>query len=375
MAGFCKDKKAAAPLKKPALAVEVIVVKKEPVPIWLEFTGKTRASRKIEVRARVTGILEKVLFLEGALIKKGEALFEIEKNSYLDDLHRAQARRKRDQATLDLATANVKRFEPLVAEGLAPRITLEEYQAKRNELLAIVEADETEIRTAKLNLSYTTVRAPITGRISHLYVDVGNVVGFGEKTILTTMILDDPLYAYFHPTEEEFQFIRKFASKEVLDARVKVHSQSRDQAREPFTGKVNFTDNSIDPMTSTITMRASVANPDHQLLEGTFVYTKIFVTDQKSLLMVPQKAVLEDQQGSFVFEVDEKNRARRVNVKRGYEGRHFLEIVKGLEDGQQVIISSLAKMRPETSVAPQDVTSAKGILAVMEKSGMKESKE
>jgi len=375
IAGVCKDKSTVKAPPKPALQVEVIVVKKEPVPIWLEFTGKTKASRKIEVRARVTGVLEKVLFLEGALIKKGEALFEIEKSSYLDDLHRAQARRKRDQATLDLASANVKRFEPLVSEGLAPRITLEEYQAKKNELLALVEADDAEIRTAKLNLSYTTVRAPITGRISNLHVDVGNVVGFGEKTVLTTMVSDDPLYAYFYPTEEEFQFIRTYASKEVLEAQVQVQGKSRLITREVFTGKVDFTDNRIDPMTGTITMRAVVANPEQQLLEGTFVYTKIFVTDQLSLLMVPQSCVLEDQQGSFIYEVDEKNQTRRINVKRGFEGRHYLEITEGLQDGQQVIISSLSKLRPETPVSPQDVTSSKGFLAAMKKTDEKKDKE
>ena len=363
--GFCKDKVEAPAPKKPALPVEVIVVKKEPVPIWLEFTGKTVASKRVEVRARVTGILEEVLFQEGAFVEKGVPLFEIEKSSYLDELHQAQARRKRDQATLDLATANVRRFEPLVAEGLAPRITLEEYQAKKNELIATVEADDAAIRTAKLNLSYTTVKAPISGRISHLNVDIGNVVGFGEKTVLTTMLSDDPLYTYFHPTEEEFQFIRTFASKKVLDARVKVESRSRILTRATFSGEVDFTDNSIDPMTGTVTMRAVVANPEQKLLEGTFVYTNIFVTDQVPLLMVPQSCVLEDQLGSFIYVVDEKNRAQRVNVERGYEGRHFLEITDGVKDGQKVIISSLAKLRPEKPVIPQDVTATRGLRAIM----------
>lgn len=375
VAGLCKDKKEPAAPEKPALPVEVIIVKKRPVPIWLEFTGKTEASKRIEVRARVTGILEKVLFQEGAVVKKGAPLFEIEKNSYLDDLHQAQARRKRDQATLDLATANVKRFEPLVAEGLAPRITLEEYQAKRNELLATVEADDAAIRTAKLSLSYTTVRAPISGRISRLQVDVGNVVGFGEKTVLTTMVSDDPMYAYFKPTEEDFQIMRKFASKEVLDARLRVPNQRNIIKRDPFTGKVDFTDNRVDAMTGTITMRAAVANPEYLLLEGTFVYVDIFVTDKIPFLMVPPNVVLEDQQGGFVYVVDEKSQAKRVNVKRGLEGRHYLEITEGLDDGAQVIISALTKLRPGMRVAPKDTTATKGVMAVLKKLKMSGDKE
>ena len=375
IAGFCKDKKAAMAPEKPALPVEVIVVKKEPIPIWLEFTGKTEASKRVEVRARVTGVLEKVLFKEGALVKKGEPLFEIEKESYQDDLRQAQAKRKRDQATLDLATANVKRFEPLVAEGLAPRLTLEEYQAKRNELLATLEGNDAVIRTAKLNLSYTTVRAPISGLISRLQVDVGNVVGFGEKTVLTTMVSDDPMYAYFRPTEEEFQIMRKFASKEVLDARVRVPSQLSVIKREPFTGKVDFADNRIDSMTGTITKRVSVANPEHQLLEGTFVYAEIFLTDQISFLMVPPHVVLEDQQGSFLYVVDEKNQAQRINVNRGFEGRHYLEIKEGLDDGAQVIISALTKLRPGMSVTAKDTTATKGVMAIMQRAKMSGEKK
>ena len=373
--GFCKDKKTAPPPKRPALAVEVIVVKKEPMPIWLEFTGKTEASKQVEVRARVTGVLENVLFQEGALVEKGAPLFKIEKDAYLDDLEQAQAKRERDQATLDLATANVKRFEPLVAEGLAPRLTLEEYQAKRNELIATVKADEAGIRNARLYLGYTTVRAPISGRISRLHVDIGNLVGLGDKTLLTTMVSDDPIYAYFHPTEEEFQIIRKFAAKEVLDARVRVPSQLKIIKREPFKGHVSFTDNRIDSMTGTITMRATVDNPEHKLLEGTFVYADILVTDKIPFMMIPPNSVLEDQQGSFVYAVDEKKQAKRVNVKRGFEGRLYLEIMQGLDDGDRIIISSLTKIRPGMAIAAKDVTATKGVMAIMKKADMTASME
>ncbi|MEA3348559.1 MAG: efflux RND transporter periplasmic adaptor subunit, partial [Pseudomonadota bacterium] len=119
----------------------------------------------------------------------------------------------------------------------------------------------------------------------------------------------------------------------------------------------------------------TVANPEHKLLEGTFVYADIFVTDQISFLMVPPNVVLEDQQGSFIYVVDEKNRAKRVNVDRGFEGRHYLSIKKGLDDGARVIISSLTKLRPEMEIIPKDVTSEKGVKAVMKKAGMGGEKE
>ena len=362
-----KQKAAAPPPEPPPLSVEYVVAKEEPIPIWLEYTGKTAASKRIQVRARVAGILEKVLFKEGALVEKGQKLFEIEKNAFQEALVQAKAKKKRDQATLDLAIADVNRYKPLVAEGLAPRATLEQYQARMNEYIAVVEADDAGIRDAELNLSYTDVIAPISGRISHLHVDVGNIVGFGEKTLLTTMVSDDPMYAYFSPTEEDFQIMRKYGSKDALHALVRIPSKSEYLKRKPFKGEINFRDNKVDAMTGTITMRATVDNTEHYLLEGTFVYVEVFVSDEYPFMVVPPQVVLEDQQGSFLYVVDQSSKTKRVAVKRGYENRYYLQIVEGLNDGDKIIISSIPKLRPEMKVEGKDVTAEKGVLTAMKK--------
>ena len=362
-----KQKAAAPPPEPPPLSVEYVVAKEEPIPIWLEYTGKTAASKRIQVRARVAGILEKVLFKEGALVEKGQKLFEIEKNAFQEALVQAKAKKKRDQATLDLAIADVNRYKPLVAEGLAPRATLEQYQARMNEYIAVVEADDAGIRDAELNLSYTDVIAPISGRISHLHVDVGNIVGFGEKTLLTTMVSDDPMYAYFSPTEEDFQIMRKYGSQDALHALVRIPSKSEYLKRKPFKGEINFRDNKVDAMTGTITMRATVDNTEHDLLEGTFVYVEVFVSDEYPFMVVPPQVVLEDQQGSFLYVVDQSSKTKRVAVKRGYENRYYLQIVEGLNDGDKIIISSIPKLRPKMKVEGKDVTAEKGVLTAMKK--------
>ena len=371
-----KEQQAAAPPEPPPLPVDMIVVKNERVPIWVEYTGKTAASKRIEVRARVAGILEKVLFTEGAFVEEGQKLFEIEKDTFEQALQQARAKREMDQATLDLAIADVKRYVPLVEEGLAPRATLEQYMARRNELIALVKADEAAIRDAELNLSYTDVMAPISGNISRMHVDVGNIVGYGEKTVLTTMVSNDPMFAYFNPTEEDFQIMRKYGSKEILDAIVRLPGgQSRHLQRGPFKGQVSFSDNRVNSMTGTITMRATIDNPDLSLLEGTFVYVEVFISDQYPLMLVPPQVVLEDQRGSFLYVVDTNNRVNRIDVQRGYEGRYFLYIKEGLEDGDKVIVSSLQTIRPDIKVTPTDVTAEKGVMAVFKKHQMAGDKE
>jgi RND family efflux transporter MFP subunit len=371
LCGCLNEKQKQAPKKEaPPLAVETITIHKQPVPIWLEYTGKTEATKRVEVRARVAGTLEKVLFTEGDQVEQGQKLFAIEKASYQAALDQALARRELDRASLRLALADVARYKPLVAEDLAPRATLEQYQAKAAELQAKIKADEAAIREAGINLSYTEIKAPITGVISRSYVDVGNIVGFGENTLLTTIVADDPMYAYFNPPEEQAQFMHQYRSKDILDARVRIPATRSVIKRGPYKGHVDFGDNKVDRMTGTINMRAVVENPKHDLLEGTFVYVDVFVTDQVPFFMVPPRAILEDQQGSFVYTVDDGNVAKRINVSRGFEGRLYVQIKEGLSDGAQIIISGLSRIKPDIKVAAKDVTAEKGIPAVMKKQQM-----
>ena len=355
----------------PALPVETIIVQKEQVPIWLEYTGKTEATQRIEIRARVSGTLEEVLFNDGDFVLKGQKLFAIEKTSYQAALDQTQAVLEQDMASLKLAISDVERYKPLVAKDLAPRATLDQYVAKADELRARIKADQAAIKEAELNLSYTDIHAPESGRVGRRQVDVGNIVGYGEKTLLTTIIFDDPMYAYFNPTEEEFQIMRQHKSMQIMPARVRVpDNRGRLVTRDPYHGQVDFGDNRVDRMTGTITMRAIVPNPNHDILEGTFVYVDVFVSDQAKVMMVPPGVVMEDQQGSFLYIVNKEGKAERINVKRGYESRFYLHIMEGLPDGSQVIISGLQKIRQGGKIKATDVTAEKGVMAIMKQQKM-----
>jgi RND family efflux transporter MFP subunit len=372
----CSEEPQEAAVEKkapPPLPVEVIGVDKESVPLWISFTGRTEATKRVEVRARVAGRLEEVLFTEGDFVEQGMTLFTIEKDTYQAALAQAQARLQGNQASLKLARADVARYKPLVADDLAPRATLEQYEAREAELVAAIKSDEAAIREAELNLSYTEVTAPISGRVSRKLVDVGNIVGYGEQTVLTSIVSDNPMFAYFNPTESEFQILRAYKSQDQMPAMVRVGSAEDGLLkREPLKGKVDFSDNRVDNTTGTISMRALVDNSDHTLLEGTFVYVEVMVTDQASFLLIPPGVVQEDQQGSYVYVVDESNMANRVNITSGYESRYYMIVTDGLSGGEKIIISGFAKLRQDTPVDPTDMTTTKGIEATFKKQGMME---
>ncbi len=362
-----KNEQQAPPQAPPPLPVEIVTVQKEAVPIWLEYTGKTEATQRTEVRARVSGILEKVLFEDGDYVEKGQHLFSIEKTSYQATLDQALAVVEQDRASLKLAVTDVKRYKPLVIKDLAPQATLDQYIAKADELRARIKSDQAAVREAKLRLSYTDVLAPNPGRVGRRQVDIGNIVGYGEQTLLTTIIFDDPMYAYFNPSEEEFQVMRQHKSIDIMLANVRVpDTRGHLVKREAYKGKVDFGDNRVDRMTGTITMRAIVGNSEHDLLEGTFVYVDVFVSDKAKFTMVPPGVVMEDQQGGFLYIVDAANKAKRVNIKRGFESRFYLQVTDGLQDGDKVIISGLQKVSEGREIIGTDVTEQKSVRAVMQ---------
>lgn len=366
-----KKEEQPAPQAPPPLPVEFITVQKEQVPVWLEYTGKTKASQRIEVRARVSGILEKILFEDGDYVEKGQQLFTIEKTSYQAALDQALAVVEQDRASLKLVVTDIKRYKPLVEKDLAPQATLDQYMAKADEMRARIRSDQATVREAELKLSYTDVIAPKPGRIGRRQVDIGNIVGYGEQTLLTTIIFDDPMYAYFNPSEEEFQIMRQHKSVDVMLAKVRVPDNKTHLIhRQEYNGQVNFGDNRVDHMTGTITMRAIVDNSEHDLLEGTFVYVNVFVSDQAKFTMVPPEVVMEDQRGSFVYIIDQGNKAKRADVKRGFESRLYLQLSEGIEDGSRVIVTGLQKVSEGRSITPTDATATKSVLAVMKQQKM-----
>ncbi len=364
--GCTKEKTETAPKMPPPLNVETVTVEKKKLPIWMQYTGMTKASSDQEIRARVSGRLEKIYFEDGAYVKEGDKLFLIEQSEYQSNLRSAKARKQRDQASLALAKADVNRYRPLVKDGLAPRATLEQYEAKYGELVAAIEADNAAIQNAELALSYTLIRAPSSGQVSARLVDVGNLVGYGESTLLTTILQSDKIYAYFSPSESDVQKIYKFRSREKLPAFIEVRGQGEEVLkRKRLDGYVDFSNNTVDPLTSTISMRATIDNKARSVYPGTFVYINVFVTDEFDFIMVPPQAVFEDQLGKYVYTVDANSSAKRTSVTTNFSSRYYTGIASGLNDGDRVVISGLMKVKEGRMLEPKDMTETKGVLAVM----------
>ncbi|MEA2111113.1 MAG: efflux RND transporter periplasmic adaptor subunit [Campylobacterota bacterium] len=360
----CEDKKVEVKREIPPLHVNTITIKKEPIAIWKQFTGMTKASSEQDVKARVNGILEEIYFKDGTYVEKGEKLFKIEQGEYLALLSAAKAKKAQDEASLKLAKADVARYGPLVKEGLAPRATLEQYQAQLAGLEAAIAGDIAEIKRAELELSYTIIKAPISGRVSARRVDVGNLVGQGESTLLTTIMSMDPIYTYFSPSQDDVRLFQKYRDKENPDAFIEVPG-SMETIR--LDGFVDFANNTVDPLTSAITMRATIDNQELKVLPGTFVYLNLFINDKYEFMMIPPEIILSDQLGKYIYIVGKQSVAKRVNIKTDYETKYYINVKDGLKDGDRVIVSALVKLKQGRAVVATDVTQTEGIQAILTK--------
>jgi len=352
--------------ESPPLNVKTITLKKEAIPIWKRYTGMTKASSDQDVKTRVSGILEAIYFQDGQYVRKGQKLFKIEQDTYIATLDAAKAKKAQDEASLYLAIANVNRYAPLVKEGLAPRATLEQYQAQQDGLKATIAGDKAEIKKAEIELSYTIIKAPISGYASARRVDVGNLVGEGESTLLTTIVSSDPIYAYFSPSSSDVNMFKMYKNKEKPDAFIEINNENKVQR---FEGFVDFSNNVVDPLTSTITMRATINNKNSKLLPGTFVYVNIFINDKYKFLMIPPEVIFNDQLGKYVY-IDDNGIVKRVNITTGYASKYLVSVKSGLKSGDKLIVSALVKLKTGAKINSSDATQTLGIQAILKNNNL-----
>ncbi len=355
----------AEPPKRPPPDVMVAPVEQEDVPIYGEYVGETESPRTVELRARVEGFLIKVNFKEGSLVKKGDLLFVIDPREYEAALGKAKAQLAMDEAALLKARQDRRRYRSLHAKDAVSTSQLERAIAHEREMTAARDGDLQAVERAKLDLSFTKIFAPLTGRIGRTEVRMGALVGKGEPTLLATISQIHPIYVNASISERDYLLAvkrneeeakKKREGKPVRPEDTKVKMILADDSEYPFGGQLNFVDRTVDRATSTLPVRLEFPNPTGVLRPGQFARLRVVLEDLEDALLVPQRAVQETQEGQAVFVIDENNTVERRRVVAGPRQGSRWVIEKGLQPGERVVVEGIQRARPGIQVNPIPVS-------------------
>ena len=358
LAGCDKKAAGAAPAMTPP---EVAVVTVEPTTIhqWDEFTGRIAATDAVDVRARVSGYVQRIAFKEGDEVKAGDLLVVIDQRPYRAALETASAQLERARAVAQLAQTEEKRAQFLIAQRAISPAELDTRHAAASQANADVHAADAAVQTATLNLSFTEVRAPIAGRLSRASLTVGNLAQ-ADQSVLTSMVSIDPVYVYFQPDEQAYL---RYAALVRNGARTRNGSPVRlglaNEQGFPHQGVVNFIDNQVAPGTGTINARAVVPNTDRALTPGLFARVRLDASGESSAIQIDDKAVLTDQDRKYVYVVGAENTATRKDIVVGslVDGKRVVR--SGLTAGDKVIVNGVQKVfAPGMPVKPVPLASA-----------------
>lgn len=341
--------------------VTVAEVKKERVPVYLEYVANTVSKKIVDIRARVEGFLEKRSFKEGDDVRKGDLLYVIDKRPFEASLMQAKGQLAKDRAALKYAREQVRRYKPLASKDYVSQEDYDNYVTQAEELKAAVKSDEGAVKQAELNLSWCTMKAPFSGRIGRTLVNVGNLVGAGgQDTKLATLVMLDPIYAYFSPSDEELQRILKYMQGNELKAELTL----TDGTKYGHKGTLDFVDNEVNNQTSTIAMRVTLSNPDKLLMPGVYVDLKLYL-DEDEALLIPEKAIGEDQSGQYVMIVETNDVVKKSYITTGAAYDDMRQVTKGVEEGDEVIIAGQQGVREGIAVNTQKTFSGDTLQALI----------
>jgi len=347
----CMRSQAAAPNGPPPIpTVSVALPEQSVVQSTMDYTGRVEPSQRVEVRSRVAGYLQQIQFRDGQQVKAGDPLFVIDPRPFAAARDRAQASLAQAKAREKLAATQFERSNKLQQNGAG---SAEEFERARGELesaQAAVQLAQAELRSAELELSFTTVRAPIAGTVSDHRVDIGNYVagGGGQGGVLTTIVAHSPVRAVVDLSEADYQRLRQ---QQKLPSKVELTLQG---AKEAQLATVDFVDNEISSRSGTVRLRATLANADHAVMPGSFVRVRIPVGGAQARMLVPDDAIMNDQNKKMVFVVDDKGKVAPRKLELGGLSGNKQVVLSGLSPQEKVIVSGAAKVRPgdQVQVAP-----------------------
>jgi RND family efflux transporter MFP subunit len=349
----CKDTPKSQPPPPPK--VTVAQPQQRMVTDYLELTGNTQAIYTVQLVARVAGYLEQVLFQDGQIVKKGQPLFVIQRNTYEDNLRQAEAAISQFRAQLLFAESQYTRFTNLIQHNAATQSDVDNWHYQRDLAQANLKSAESQRDLAKLNLDYTLVAAPFDGRMDRRQVDPGNLVGSGGNTVLASINQIDPIYVYFNISDYDLARLRKRAGgiPGSVDGRTwSVQAGLPGEDGYLHQGHLDFAAISLTTTTGSLLMRGILPNKDGRILPGLYARVRVPL-GQKASLLVPEVAVGNDQQGAFVLVVNDKNVVERRGVKTGTSVDALRAVDDGLTGKEWVVVNGLLRAAPGRQVTPQ----------------------
>ena len=331
----------------PTVVVETVTT--DDMEIYGEYVGRIRAQQFVEIRARVEGYLEEMLFEEGTYIKKDQVLFVIDPKLYKARVDGARAQLQKDKALELKAKRDLDRIRPLFEQNAASQLDLDNAIASYESAVSAVIMSEADLAQAELALGYTTVRSPISGYISERNVDIGTLVGPGGKSLLATIVKSDTVRVDFSMTALDY-----LRSKE-RNVNLGHQDPTRgwnpyitvtlpDNSRYPLRGLVDFADPQVDPETGTFSVRAEMPNPDHILLPGQFTKVKLLLDVRENAVVVPSKAIVIEKGGAYIFVVRPDSVVEKRFIETGPELDNKTVVERGLLSGERIVVEGYHKL-------------------------------
>lgn len=336
----CDAQGEAKPASPPPPEVDVARVVAEPVTVTETFTGRVDASETVELRPRVSGYVHEVAFEEGEMVEAGDLLFRIDPRPYQAKVKAARAELAQARSDLQLADTEASRAKQLLESRAISREEYDRRQAARLGAQASVNAARAALETAELDLQYTRITAPVSGRTGRALVTQGNLAR-ADQTLLTTVVAVDPLHVYFDSNEASAMRSQPLLGPEKTTP---VRIGLAGEESFPHRGELDFVDNRLNASTGTLQYRAVLANPDGTFKPGQFARVEMPVAELDKALLVNRKAVLTDQDRRYVYVVDDSNQVARRQVTTGHRVDDLLVIREGLESGDRVIVNGTQKI-------------------------------
>ena len=355
--GGCAEK------QTPPSPAEVVVTEavQKDVPVIMELVGQTRGSQDVEIRARVEGYLDRFFFTEGAFVRKGDRLYQIDPKPFEAALAQARANLATVQARLDQTTITVNRLRPLEVQRAVSRQELDNALANQDAARAQVDAARATVEKATLDLGYTRIASPLDGLVGTTQVKAGNLVGRGESTLLTTVSEIDPILFRAGISEAEYLRVARRAD-EIRTQRegqqVPIDLVLADGTLHPHRGRLEAVERAVDPTTGTLMLQFSFANPERLIRPGQYGRARFEIEVRKGALLVPQRAVQELQNLYSLAIVGSDNKVAFRNVKVGPRVDGLWVIEEGLKPGERVVVEGLQRVREGVTVSPREAAAS-----------------